>query len=244
MRIKTLFRPNWLPSPNWFPLVAVLTVLVTCITSATFSTATHAARSVLAVALFEGRAMLSIDGQKAKIYKAGDVVGDVKLVSSNTSQAIIEVSGQRQVLVLNGTAILSKSLGATPLNGGPARIEISVNSAGFFEVDGSVEGEDIRFLVDTGANLVVLSSVDAERVDLEYTQGVRTVATTASGRAPMYLVLVDDLEISDGLASIELDDIQVGVIEGNYPTTPLLGMSFLSRVQMQRNGDTMVLEPR
>ena len=67
------------------------------------------AASVKAVALFEGRAMLSVDGGKAKIISEGKTLSGVKLISSNTSQAIIEVNGKRQTLKLNSSCLLYTS---------------------------------------------------------------------------------------------------------------------------------------
>lgn len=218
--------------------------LVKAFSSILLLVSTHSAlavQSVTAIALFNDRAMLSLDGKKARIYKVGQRIDNFVLVSSDTSSAIIEIDGRRQPLSLNSGTILTKSLGAQVNRVGPARLELTVNRDGFFEVDGEVEGESLNFLVDTGANLVVLSSDAADSIDLDYSEGVRTIAATASGNSPMFLVFVDDLRIGTGGNVIELDDIQVGVIEGRFPQQPLLGMSFLSRVSMQREGDTMVL---
>ncbi len=212
--------------------------------TATLSSPVLAVQSVTAIALFKDRAMLSLDGQKAQIYRVGERVDNFVLIESDTSAATIELDGLRKPLSLNSGTILTQSLGAQVNRVGPARLELEVNSDGFFEVHGEVEGEALNFLVDTGANLVVLSSDAADRIDLDYSEGVRTIAATASGNAPMYLVLVDDLRIGTGVSTIELDDIQVGVIQGRFPERPLLGMSFLSRVSMQRDGDTMTLIER
>lgn len=222
-------------------LVLAFGQLLIVVAAVFFATHARAVETVSAIALFNDRAMLSLDGEKARIYKVGERVDNFVLISSNTSSAVIEIAGKRRPLTLNSGTILSKSLGTQVNRVGPASLEIKVDANGFFEVPGELDGEDLSFVVDTGANLVVLSSDEANRIDLDYEQGARTIASTASGNAPMYLVLVDGLSIGRGLNRIELDDIQVGVIEGRFPEKPLLGMSFLSRLAMQREGDTMVL---
>ena len=195
------------------------------------------AASVKAVALFEGRAMLSVDGGKAKIISEGKTLSGVKLISSNTSQAIIEVNGKRQTLKLNSSLVLEESLGAKPSNSYASSIQLFVDEQGFFRGDGSVNGKSIKFLIDTGANLVVLNSNEAKRVGLDYKSGVESVAKTASGVAPMYLMTVERISIG----GLELRNVETGIIEGNFPQYPLLGMSFLGQLKMQQDGKVMTI---
>ena len=56
----------------------------------------------------------------------------------------------------------------------------------------------------------------------------------------MYSLSIDSISVG----GIELKDIQAGVIEGGFPEIPLLGMTFLSRLDMSRSGKTMVLKTR
>lgn len=111
-------------------------------------------------------------------------------------------------------------------------------SAVFFTSQGKINGKPVEFLVDTGASTIALSSAQADRIGLRYQDGIRTYASTASGTAPMYLVKLDSVS----LQGITLHNINAGVIDGSYPITPLLGMTFLSRLTMQRKGKMMLLE--
>ncbi len=199
-----------------------------------------AAKSVTPVALFKDRAMISVDGAKAKIIRAGSTYKGVKLVSSSTSEAVIEIDGQRETLTLEGGTVLSTSLAAKPADSYSSSVTLYENEQGFFESNGEINGRGLRFLVDTGANLVVLSSQQADRVGLEYRSGARTYASTASGNAPMYAITVKQIS----LGGIKLNNIQAGVIEGSFPQKPLLGMTFLSKLDMNRSGKTMVLKRR
>jgi len=162
-------------------LLLFLTLIASCHTAI-------AQTSVTAIALFKDRAMLSVDGQKAKIVRAGSSHKGVKLISSNTSEAVIEVDGQRETLTLNGTATVTDQLGSfDPVT--EALVEMRVNEFGFFENRGTVNGRSINFLVDTGASLVVMNSIQADAIGLDYKQGQPGFATTASGNAPMGLSL-------------------------------------------------------
>lgn len=196
-------------------------------------------KSVTAIALFDNKAMLSIDGSRAKIIKVGDTYKDVTLIEASTDLAIIEVNGRQQTIELNGTAIVSDELGSIS-SGGDAVVEMREGDQGFFESLGTINGRQIRFLVDTGASLVVLSSRQANAIGLDYLQGQRSFASTASGTAPMYGITLDSISVG----GIRLQNVEAGVIEGNFPERPLLGMTFLSQVDMTRSGNLMTLRER
>ena len=183
--------------------------------------------------------MLSIDGKKAKILREGQTLLGVSLVSSNTDEAVIEVEGKRETLILNGSMVISGELGVSSKNRN-ASVQIRENQFGFFEGLGTVNGRSITFLVDTGASLVVLSSEQADSVGLSYKDGTIGYASTASGNAPMYNIILDSIT----LGGIELNNVEAGVIEGRFPERPLLGMTFLSKVNMTRSGNLMTLKKR
>jgi len=198
------------------------------------------AKSVTAIALFNNRAMITVDDSKAKIVQAGSSYKGVKLISANTDEAVVEVDGQRQTLILDGTVVLSKPLASKPASSYASSITMYENELGFFEHAGKVNGKSLNFLVDTGANIVVLSSNEADNIGLDYKNGTQSFATTASGTAPMYLISLDEIS----LGGIVLKNVEAGVIVGRYPHKPLLGMTFLSKVDMNRSGNKMVLKRR
>ena len=202
-------------------------------------TSSDGTKSVVAIALFNDRSMISVDGKKAKIVKAGSSYAGVKVISSNTSEAVIEVSGQQRTLKLNGSTVIGDSL-ASSNKREVSSIVLYESEVGFFESNGEVNGRTVRFLVDTGANLVVFSSVDAERLGIDYLVGAKGIASTASGQSPMYSINIESMSVG----GISLNNIRAGVIEGSFPERPLLGMTFLSRLDMNRSGKTMVLKKR
>lgn len=194
--------------------------------------------TVQTIALFDGKAMLSVNGKKAKIIKEGQTYQGVRLISADTDRAEIELDGKREIISLNSTVILSDTLGTKV----PPKksTQLWADDQGFFRAEGEIDGAALEFLVDTGANLVVLSSDQADRIGLEYKNGTQTYAATASGTSPMYAIQLN--QISFG--GIELNNINAGIIEGAFPLVPLLGMTFLSRLDMTRSGNMMELKKR
>lgn len=196
--------------------------------------------SIQTIALFKDRAMLSINGKRARIIRVGDSLDGVKLIASSTKRAIVEVGGKQEELTLNSGVILSGELKTQAPLGEQTSAQLWADSSGFFRAEGTVNGRSLEFLVDTGANLVVLSSQQADRLGLDYRNGVQGYASTASGTAPMYMIEADEISI----AGISLNNIRMGVILGNYPAVPLLGMTFLERLDMNRSGNQMILKKR
>lgn len=192
------------------------------------------------IALFNGKAMLSVDGKPAKIINVGQTLHGVKLLESTTLNAVVEIEGKRRTLTLNGGTVVTGSLGAKPPAGSQNSVQLWSDNTGFFRVDGEINGRNTEFLVDTGANLVVLSSRQADSMGIEYNKGMRGLSTTASGTAPIYIIHADKISI----AGIELRNVKTGVVVGNFPLIPLLGMTFLDKMDMTRSGNMMVLTKR
>jgi len=201
-------------------------------------TPSHAETTVKVIALFNGKAMLSVDGGKAKIIRKGDSYKSVRLLSANTDEAVVEINGEKEILTLNSTLSLSNSLSTTIEP--KTSIQLWADENGFFRSNGEINGHSLNFLVDTGANLVVLSSNHAKKIGLDYKNGTLSYAVTASGTTPMYAIQIAKINFG----GLELTNIGAGVIEGSFPLIPLLGMTFLNRLDMTRNGNKMELKKR
>src|SRR5262249_16297260 len=103
--------------------------------------------------------------------------------------------------------------------------------------DATVNDQQIRFVVDTGASVVVLSAGDANRLHLDYRNGKRAAMQTANGATTGYFVKLDRIKVG----GIELNGIDAVVLEEGLGPYGLLGMSFLNRVEMRRDGEKMEL---
>jgi len=94
----------------------------------------------------------------------------------------------------------------------------------------------VRFVVDTGATVIALPASVANGLGLDYRKGQAGTAQTAAGPTLAYLVKLDTVRVG----GIELNNVDGVVIEQGLEVT-LLGMTFLNRVEMRRDGDTMTL---
>ena len=63
---------------------------------------------------------------------------------------------------------------------------------------------------------------------------------TANGAAVGYRITLDSVRIGD----ISLNGVEAVVMEGNALPVALLGMTFLNRMEMRRDGQTMTLTKR
>lgn len=97
---------------------------------------------------------------------------------------------------------------------------------GHFFVEAVVQGETLRFLIDTGASTVMLTADDARRLGyrsdlLDFNRAVQT----ANGEILVAPVTLGHLRIGD----LELEEISGMVTRAPLPVS-LLGMSFLGRL--------------
>ena len=113
------------------------------------------------------------------------------------------------------------------------------DSSGQFHLTGQVNGDDVTFLVDTGADVVALTVEDAQALglDIDPEQFV-PISRTASGVGYGMPIQLDRIEIGGE----EFQDVEAVVIDGLG--TNLLGQSVLRRMgRVELRGDEMVIHP-
>ena len=186
-------------------------------------------------ALFKDKAILQVDGTRRVLVVGAESPEGVKLVSTDTQaeEAVVEMKGKRETLRLG---VIVSAFQAVSRES----VTLYADSNGFFHAEGSINGVAMTFLVDTGANTVALNSATAKRAGIDFTKGRPGTARTASGYARMYGLRLDTVKIG----TIVLRNIEAGVIDGPQPEVPLLGMSFLSALEMRREGNKMELTQR
>jgi aspartyl protease family protein len=196
----------------------------------------HAAE-VSVIGLFNGKAVIAVDGSKPRTIAAGQSTPEgVKLISASSEAAVIEYDGRRQTLTTGQGTRLAAS--APESTGG--QVVLKAGAGGHFVALGAINGVTVRFVVDTGATSIALSSEEARRLGLNYLQGARIPVTTAAGTTAAYRLTLDTVRVGE----ITLNNVEAVVLEGRYPNVVLLGMSFLNRTRMMRDGDTLKLVRR
>jgi len=175
-------------------------------------------------------AVLALDGGNPKTVKVGQTWNGIKVIGVKGDFATIEMDGKRRVLQrgmhYRGAAAASDRQSVT----------LAADSRGHFFMDGSINGNPVRFIVDTGATVVALPASEAVRLGLDYRKGERAMTNTAGGPVEAFRVRLDRVSAGD----IELTGVDAVVIERGLHVT-LLGMSFLNRLEMKRDGHTMTL---
>lgn len=117
---------------------------------------------------------------------------------------------------------------------------IARGQAGQFHLPAQVNGKDMEFLIDTGADLVALTVEEADRLRLDLDPGdFQPIVQTASGPGKAARVRLDRIE----LGGEELRGVDAVVVEGLQVN--LLGQSALRRLgKVELRGDRMVIAHR
>ena len=217
-------------------LAAILVIMAMLVTNPAL-----AIKSVSVYALFKDRAILLIDGQR-HMLRAGETSPEgLKLVTSNTRTAIIEIDGNQEVIGLNiNPATEPMHVGNSSSERFDTTVTLNMAYGGFFHADGEINNKAVTFLVDTGANVIAMNESTARRLDIDYKSGKKSLARTASGYASMHQIVLDKVTVG----AIEASNVEAAVIQDPGPDGILLGMSFLSQLEMKRSGATMELIQR
>lgn len=183
------------------------------------------------VGLFKNAAVLNISGNE-RLLKVGQLSPEgVLLVSADSKEAVIEISGKKMHLTL------SSRISAEFKTPASVTVSIMLNSAGQYRTTGSINGRPVSFLVDTGATIVAINSITAKSLGIDSSKGRVLRATTASGVVESVEVFLDIVKVG----GIKIRNVQAAVIPGSFPQDILLGMSFLRNVKIRENAGTMQL---
>lgn len=199
------------------------------------ASAVAAATDVSVAGVFPGKAVLVVNGGAPRTITVGTRTAEgVRLIAVDGASATLEFDGGRHRLGVGEQAVSAASGEAKP-----SAVTLTADGKGHFVTHGSVNGSSVRFVVDTGATLVSLGSADAVRAGLDYRKGEQGMAMTANGVTQVWRVKLNTVKVGD----ITLHDVDGAVHSHDLPIA-LLGMSFLGRMEMKRDGDTMTLRRR
>ena len=182
------------------------------------------------------KALLVVDNSEPRAVAPGETFRGVRVVSTQGQSAVLDIAGQRHTLHIGRAPV---SVGQPVATGSGKRIVLSADSGGHFVTQGLVNSRPAQFLIDTGATTIGVSVSDADRIGLKYKQGQPVQVATANGTVPGWKIRLSSVRMND----VEVHDIDAVVTPIAMPFV-LLGNSFLSRFQMTRNNEQMVLEKR
>lgn len=191
------------------------------------------ATSVAVVGLFKDKAIVSIDGGRPRTLSVGQTVDGVRLLAADSDRASFDVNGSRRTLGMGQSAAGGAQGDARQ------RVSLTADGRGHFTAAGSLNGYPLTFLVDTGATAIAISANDARRLGLDFKAGQAVGVATAAGVVSAWRVNFNSVKVGN----ISLNHVDGLVLESGL-NMPLLGMSFLNRMEMQRDGQTMTLTKR
>jgi aspartyl protease family protein len=187
------------------------------------------ATGVMVLSVAQDRADLLVNGATIRQLRSGQTSPEgVRLVSATPRGAVVEIDGREHALSLGQSNVAAAVLTADPL--------------GHFRATAYINGHAVPVLVDTGASYISMSSDDARQLALDYRRGQRVAIQTANGRIDAWRVNLASVRVGE----ITLHNVDGVVAEATREVTgaPVLGMSFLNLVDMQRQGNTLTLTRR
>ncbi len=214
------------------PAALLSLTLACCISQAAW------AQSVGLSGMLGGKALVIVDGGAPKAVAAGESHKGVKIVSTQGDEAVIEIDGKRHTLrVGDAPASVGSSAGSAAPSGN--RIVLTAGGGGHFFALGQINGKSTQMVVDTGATSVAMSVAEAQRLGIEYKSGQPIQMSTANGVIQGWLIQLNSVRVGD----VVVHGVEAAVSAGSMPYV-LLGNTFLTRFQMTRANDQMVLERR
>ena len=198
------------------------------------STQIVSAADIIVLGLFKNKAIVKIDGKQRTLTKGLTSPEGITLIFADSDMAILDVDGKEEEFKLGrhvSTSFKQKKL---------AEAKIMPRN-GMYSTVGFINGQQVNFLVDTGATWIAMNVHQARSLGINFRYiGKRSAVSTANGVVPVYRILLDKVRVGE----IELSNVAAGVLEGDSPTQVLLGNSFLNRVEMQREGQVMLLKQK
>ena len=194
-----------------------------------------AALDVTVVGLFSGKAVITINRGAPRTLSVGEQTPEgVRLLSADSRAAVLEIEGKKLRLEMGQHFESAEQTGARQ------SVTLAADSQGHFVVDGQVNGAHMRFLVDTGATFVSIPGREAARLGIDLRNARRGMSQTANGAVPVYRVTLESVTIG----GVTLYNVEASVHEARGLDVALLGMSFLNRTEMRREGGSLTLTKR
>ena len=193
------------------------------------------ATEVEVIALFTGKAVLRIDGKRRVLSEGDRSPEGVEVLAVNSERALLRIDGRERRLTLQ-----SGRVGGTYRKRESREVRLFRQPNGHFVTAGSINGQPVNLVVDTGASAVAINETLARRLGLDYRKGTRVPVHTAGGMREAWQVRFARVRLGD----IELRQVEGLVMPGDQPATPLLGVSFLRRLDTRTEGQVMILRTR
>lgn len=208
-------------------LVFALLIVITSTASAV--------EKISVIGLFAEKAIVEIDGKRRTLSKGKKSPEGVMLISTQQNEIVLEIEGKQSIhrIGANSSAQYKKPK--------KQKVRILKNNHGMFTTTGSINGQLINFLVDTGATFVSLNQHQAKKLGIQFRyKGKKIPLSTANGITTGYKIKLKYVKVG----SIKLFNIDAVVMSGKSTNKALLGMSFLGKLNMENRDDMLILKKK
>lgn len=119
--------------------------------------------------------------------------------------------------------------------GGQRELVLKRNRQGHYVADGFINGEQVTFLVDTGATSIAIPQPLADQLGLKplFPQ----TSMTAAGPIESFGTIVDEVSLGGIIAR----NLRATILPIREHADVLLGMAFLKDLEFTQRGDTLIL---
>ncbi len=154
---------------------------------------------------------------------------------------LIALYSYREPLEDVGREMIAALVPGMAVGNSAGEVVVRRSVGGQFMLNGAVDGEEIRFMFDTGASAVVLAATDAARAGIDPASlDYRLPVMTAAGVTEVAPVRLNNVSIGD----INLTGVRAAVAKPGELDVSLLGMTFLNRITgFEVRRDRLVLIP-
>ncbi len=124
----------------------------------------------------------------------------------------------------------------TNISGSQKKVVLQRNAYGHYISNGTINKQQVTFLLDTGASDVAIPESIANRIGLK--KGRVITVRTANGNAEAYRTRLESVAIGD----IELHNLNATILPNITGDEILLGMNFLKHFELIQKGKTLTIK--
>jgi aspartyl protease family protein len=117
---------------------------------------------------------------------------------------------------------------------GQAVVILQQDRSGHYFAEGTINGQPLLFLVDTGATDVAISEAAARELGLSF--GPRIRVQTAAGTVPAWVTRLDSVTVGE----LRLENVRATITPG-LGNKALLGMSFLKNFSIRQQDGRLTI---
>ena len=115
-------------------------------------------------------------------------------------------------------------------------VQLQRNRYGHYVANGTINGQPVEFMLDTGATDVSIPANIADRIGLK--RGRRLSYQTANGTISAWQTVADEIQ----LGPLRIGPVRASINPHVKNDSVLLGMSFLKQLDFKQQGNTLTLK--